>query len=199
MRRGLALFLSLVPLVSCGHVRHADDHIRPVQCKIDLTDTELGPGDVFDVRVYEEQQLSGTYRVSADGTISFPLVGQLATNGLTPTAVGKLLESKLSEGYLRNPHVSIFVKEYNSKKVSVLGQVTKPGTFPYIDSMTVIEAVTLAGGFTPIAAKNDTVVTRSEGTQKIRTQVRVEAISEGTERNFCLHPGDIVFVPERLF
>src|SRR5262249_33291927 len=116
----------------------------------------------------------------------------------TPANASTLIESKLGEGYLRNPHASIFVKEYNSKKISVLGQVTKPGTFPYIDSMTIIEAITLAGGFTQIAAKNDTMVTRLEKGNKVRTQVRVEDISEGRERNFCLRPGDIVFVPERL-
>jgi len=198
MTRGLGLALALA-LAACSHARVPDDPLRTAECRIDLNDTQLGPGDVFDVRVYEETQLTGTYRVSADGTINFPLVGQLAIDGLTPPAASKLMEERLSQGYLRNPQVSIFVKEYNSKKISVLGQVTKPGTFQYIDSMTIIQAVTEAGGFTPIAAKNDTVVTRNEKGQKKRMQVRVESISEGHERNFCLRPGDIVFVPERLF
>jgi polysaccharide export outer membrane protein len=159
----------------------------------------LGPGDVFDIRVYDEQQLSGTYRVAADGTINFPLVGPFSVMDLPPIEASKRLQAKLAEGFLRNPQVSILVKEYNSKKVSVLGQVAKPGTFAFSDSMTVIEALTMAGGFTPIAAKNDTVVTRTENGQKHRLDVRVEAISEGRERNLCLRPGDIVFVPERIF
>jgi polysaccharide export outer membrane protein len=185
--------------ISCHQGARPDDGLRANDCKIDLNDTQLGPGDVFDIRVYEEPQLSGLYRVSADGSINFPLIGQVQVEKQTPPELGKTLEARLADGYLRSPHVSIFVKEYNSKRISVLGQVNKPGTFPYTDSMNVIEAVTLAGGFTPIAAKNDTVVTRSDGNAKTRVQVRVESISEGHDRNFCLRPGDIVFVPERVF
>jgi polysaccharide export outer membrane protein len=198
--------LAFVLALTCGalstscHSGHATpEALRPVVCKMDIADTSLGPGDVFDVRVYDEPQLSGIYRVAADGSIAFPLIGTLAVDGETPPAVGKLIQAKLAQGYLRSPQVTIFLREQNSKKVSVLGQVAKPGTFTYTDNMTVIEAVALAGGFTPIAAKNDTVVTRSERGQKVRLQVKVEAISEGQERNFCLRPGDIVFVPERLF
>ena len=196
-RTGLILFF-LAALGAC-HTTRPDETIRPVQCKIDLNDTQLGPDDVFDVRVYDEQQLSGTYRIAADGSISFPLIGSLQVDGQTPPQVGKLLEERLAKGYLRHPQVSILVKEYNSKKISVLGQVAKPGTFPYAEATTIIQAVTVAGGFTPIAAKDDTVVTRANRGAKARMQVRVEAISEGRERNFCLRPGDIVFVPERLF
>src|SRR5262249_34967908 len=127
---------------ACHGTRIPDDPIRPVECKLDLNDTQLGPGDVFDVRVYEEAQLSGIYRVSGDGTISFPLVGQLHIDGQTPPEVGHLIEARLAQGFLRNPQVSIFVKEYNSKRISVLGQVSKPGTFPYLDSMTIIQALT---------------------------------------------------------
>jgi polysaccharide export outer membrane protein len=171
----------------------------PPDCKLDLNDTSLGPGDVFDVRVYDEVQLSGAYRVSADGSIMFPLIGTVQVIGNPPPAAAKIIQAKLAQGYLRNPQVSIFVKEFNSKKVSVLGQVAKPGTFSYTDGMTVIEAVTLAGGFTPIAAKNATVITRSENGQKTTLSAPVEEISEGRARNMCVRPGDIVFIPERIF
>src|SRR5262249_8340035 len=154
-------------------------------CHVDLSDTSLGPCDVFDVRVYDEGQLSGTYRVSADGNINFPLIGAIQILGTTPSAAAKLIEGRLAQGFLRNPQVSIFVKEYNSKKISVLGQVSKPGTFTYTDSMTVVEAVTLAGGFTPIAAKNDTMITRQESGAKKTVNARVDSISEGKERNLC--------------
>lgn len=183
----------------CGCHAKNPAQIAPPDCRINLDDTSLGPGDVFDVRVYDENQLSGTYRVSAEGAISFPLIGAVRVVGLTPAAASKEIEGKLSQGYLRSPQVSIFVKEYNSKKVSVLGQVAKPGTFTYTDGMTVVEAVVLAGGFTPIAAKNDTVVTRTDKGNKLRINAPVESISEGKERNLCIRPGDIVFVPERIF
>jgi protein involved in polysaccharide export with SLBB domain len=110
------------------------------------------------------------------------------------------VESGLREGaFLNNPQVSIFVKEYYSKKVSVFGQVKQPGTFPYKDGMSIVEAISLAGGFTAMARGNDTTVTRVEGGTKRRFKVPVEEIGQGKTANFALRSGDIVFVPERVF
>ena len=105
-------------------------------------DTTVGPEDVFDVRVFGEKELSNTYRVASDGTIDFPLIGTVSVNGKTPTEIADLIEKKLVEGeFLKRPEVSILVTEYNSKKVSVFGQVKQPGTFPYQDGMSVVEAI----------------------------------------------------------
>lgn len=163
-------------------------------------DTTLGPEDVFDVRVFGEKELSSTYRVASDGTIDFPLIGTMSVTGKTPTEVADLIETELIEGdFLKRPQVSILVTEYNSKKISVFGQVKQPGTFPYQDGMSVVEAISKAGGFTSMAKANDTVVIRVvEGDEK-RFKVPVEAIGEGRAPNFLLRAGDIVFVPERVF
>jgi polysaccharide export outer membrane protein len=163
-------------------------------------DTTLGPGDVFDVRVFGEEDLTSTFRVASDGGIDFPLVGVVTVSGKTPTEVAKTIEKGLRDGdFLRSPQVSIFVKEYNSKKISVFGQVKQPGTFPYSDGMSVVEAISKAGGFTSMARKNDTTVIRVLEGKKERFQVPVEAIGQGREPNFVLRTGDIVFVPERIF
>ena len=163
-------------------------------------DTTLGPGDVFDVRVYGEKDLSSTFRVASDGTIEFPLLGTVSVLGLTPSEIAKAIEQGLrDEEYLKKPQVTIFVKEYNSKKVSVFGQVKKPGTFPYVDGMSVVEAISIAGGFTSMARKNDTTVIRVVDSEKKRFRVPVEAIGQGHATNFVLRSGDIVFVPERIF
>lgn len=163
------------------------------------SDTTLGPGDVFSVQVFGEKDLSGKFQVSAKGTIDYPLVGRLEVAGLTPPRVAKLITQRLSDGYLKEPSVSVFVETYNSKKISVFGQVTKPGTFNYVDNMSIVEAITLAGGFTPIAAKNKITVTRSQKGKSSRFTVPVEDIGEGRASNYLLRPGDIVFVPERMF
>lgn len=164
------------------------------------TDTTLGPGDVFDVRVYGEKELTNTYRVASDGSIEFPMVGTVTVEGLTPTEVTRLLEKDLIDGkFLKNPNISILVQEYNSKKISVFGQVSKPGTFPYEEGMSVVEAISRAGGFTSMARKNDTTVTRVVGKEERKFKVPVEAIGQGRASNFVLRPGDIVFVPERIF
>jgi protein involved in polysaccharide export with SLBB domain len=158
----------------------------------------LGPGDVFDVRVFGEPDLSGTYRVSSDGTINFPLVGKLKIEGLSAGEISDALEHGLTK-FLRQPQVSLLVKEFNSKKVYVFGEVTKPGTFPFEDGMNIVQAITLAGGFTKIANKNGTFVTRVIERHEQRLKAPISEIAEGKAANFRLEPGDIVFVPESIF
>jgi polysaccharide biosynthesis/export protein len=162
-------------------------------------DTALGPGDVFVVDVFGEKDLSGKFRISAVGTIDYPFAGRIQVAGMTPPDVASLLKKKLADGYLKDPSVSVFVESYNSKKISVFGQVQKPGTFNYMNNMSIIEAITLAGGFTPLASKNDISVTRVENGKSRRFTVPVEEIGEGKAMNYLLTPGDIVFIPERMF
>jgi protein involved in polysaccharide export with SLBB domain len=159
----------------------------------------LGPGDVFEVRVFQEPDLSGVYRVGSDGMVYFPLCGSVGVAGLQSTDVAEELEHCLAAGYLKHPQVSIYVKEFNSKKVFVLGEVQRPGTFPFDDNMTIVQAITLAGGFSPHAEKNNTSVARLVKGQEQRFKVPVVDIGTGRAPNFVLHPGDIVFVPESLF
>jgi len=159
----------------------------------------LGPGDVFEVKVYDEKDLSGPYRVSSAGTISFPLIGKLQVEGMTSIAAAELIQAELGKKYIRNPQVSILIKEYNSKKVSVFGQVNKPGTFQYEDRMSVIKAVSMAGGFTKTAAKDDTYVTRLIEGDEQKFRVPVESIAKAEAKNFMLEPGDIIYVPESIW
>lgn len=159
----------------------------------------LGPNDVFEVRVVGEQELTGAYRVSSDGTIAFPFCGKVAVSGETATQVSQLLTTCLADGYLKNPQVTVFIKEANSKKVFVLGEVQKPGTFAYEDGMSVIQAITLAGGFTKLAAKNSVLVTRTVDGKEQRVKLAVDDIGTGKRENFHLQPGDIVFVSESFF
>ncbi len=159
----------------------------------------LGPGDVFEVKVYDEKDLSNIYRVSAAGTINFPLVGKVHVEGMTATDAADRIQDMLGKKYLRNPQVSVFIKEYNSKKISVFGQVNKPGTFKYEDNMSVTQAVSMAGGFTKMAAKDDTNVTRIEAGEEKKYPVPVESIAQGQAKNFYLQPGDIVYVPESIW
>lgn len=190
------LGMAVVLVVGCGDRPTAP---YPTSTPPSEADTALGPGDVFQVRVYGEEDLSGSYQVAGDGTINFPLIGAVTVAGLTPTEVQVELQRRLADGYLKNPQVSVLLTESRSKKVSVLGQVKSPGTFPYTDQMTIIEAITKAGGFTPIAKKNSVRVTRTTHGKQARIVVAVEDISQGKAPNFVLHPGDVVFVPERAF
>jgi len=158
----------------------------------------LGPGDIFEVRIFQEPELSNTFRIGSDGTFNYPLVGNLNVEGLTPNQCGEKIKVSLKT-YLKDPQVSIFIKEFNSKKVFVFGEVQKPGTFHYESRMNIIQAITLAGGFGKFADRNGTFVTRLIQGQEKRIQVSVKAIGEGKKPNFSLKPGDIVYIPQSMF
>ena len=159
----------------------------------------LGPGDIFEVRVHGHSDLTGTHRVSTTGEIDYPLVGRIRVGGLTSNQIADRVRIRLLDGFLRQPHVTVYVKQFNSKKVFVLGQVKKPGMFAYQESMNVVQAIALAGGFTGLAEENYVTVTREEGERKqhIRIPVRNIVADQGSQ-NFLLRPGDIVFVPEAM-
>ena len=163
-------------------------------------DMTLGPGDTFEVMVFEEKELSGKYRVADDGTINFPLIGPVQVGGNGPTVTAKAIEEALkAKQILRNPSVSIYVLEYASKRINVVGAVTHPGSLPWTAGMGVVQAISVAGGLTPLAAGNDTIVTRQVAGQPKRYRVSVRRITEGQEPDFTLEAGDIVYVPERIF
>ncbi len=191
----VAAALALLLAASCGSA--APLRTPPV---LPGDDTTLGAGDVFDVRVFGEPDLGASYRVAQDGSIDFPLVGRVTVVGLEPTAVADLLTERLRSGqFLRDPQVSVLVKEYNSKRISIMGAVARPGTFPMSTGLTVVQAISLAGGFTPLAARNDTVVSRRINGQIRRYRVEVDDVTGGGANDVPLAAGDIVYVPERVF
>jgi protein involved in polysaccharide export with SLBB domain len=158
----------------------------------------LGPGDVFEVRVFNEPELSGKYQVSNSGSINFPLVGKLSVAELDGSEVAERLRGHLLQ-FLTSPQVSVFITEFKSKKIYVLGKVKRPGTFAFEDGMNIIQAITIAGGFDPLASKNGTSISRLVKGKNLRFVARVEDIGNGEAPNINLRPGDIVYVPESLF
>jgi protein involved in polysaccharide export with SLBB domain len=172
---------------------HLNDAIDDELAKIGL-----GTGDVFEVRVYGEDALTRVYRVPPSGRIHFPLVNEVRVAGKTPREIEDEVRTRLMDGYIRDPFVSIYVQEYNSKKVFVLGQVARPGTFNYQRGMNVVEVISLAGGFKPSANRDYVVVTRSVEGKETRIPVPVEQISKGLATNLALQAGDIIFVPDTL-
>ncbi len=165
-----------------------------------VEDTTLGAGDVFEVRVFGEKELTGKYQVAPDGSINFPLVGVVAVAGKEATDVANEIAVRLKKGqFLNDAHVSVLVEQSNSKRISVLGAVAKPGTLAIVPGMTVVQAVSQAGGFTNLANKDATVVTRRVNGALKRYRIYVSEIARGEASDFPLRSGDIVFVPERIF
>jgi polysaccharide export outer membrane protein len=164
--------------------------------RIDVT---LAVDDVFEVRVFGEPDLSNTYRVAPDGSIRFPLIGKVTAAGRSPGEVAHEMERRLGERYLQRPQVTIFVREYHSRRFYIWGQVARPGTLAYEENMTIIDAIALAGGFTVMAAENDVQVTRTEQGRDHTLHVRVADIRDGKAQNVLVRPGDRIYVPERFF
>jgi protein involved in polysaccharide export with SLBB domain len=156
----------------------------------------LGSGDLFEVRVFQEPDLSGAFRVGPDGTIDFPFCGRVEVLGQTTGEVATRLTDCLRGGFLKNPQVAVIARDTSSKKVVVYGHVAKPGSYPYEENMSVLQAIVAAGGFAQFADQNQTNVIRTSGGRDERFRVAVQDIGMGRAANFFLRPGDIVFVPE---
>ena len=193
--RRLACVCLLFGSASCARVQPHPISVNEVS----LSEDRVGKDDTFDVRVYGETDLSGTFRVATDGTVDYPLAGRIAVAGLRTGEIQQLLMSKLRDKYLKDPQVVVTVKDRNSQKISVLGQVARPGQVSYYPNMTIVDAIASAGGFTGIAAKNS-VNLRREAAGKIEMHVYpVADISEGRSQNVMVLPGDVLVVDERVF
>ena len=153
-----------------------------------VTDYRLGPGDKVRVIVFGEQQLTGEFIVSGGGTISFPLVGAVKAQGVTVPEFQEALRSKLADGYLRDPKVSAEVLAY--RPFYILGEVQKPGEYPYTNGLTVLNAVATAGGFTYRANSKQVVVRRAGASAEVSVPLTADA---------AVAPGDTIRVKERFF
>ncbi|MHB9154853.1 MAG: polysaccharide biosynthesis/export family protein [Endomicrobiales bacterium] len=164
---------------------------------------KINPSELLEISVYQKPDLNRTVRVSADGSISFPLIGKVQVGGCSVIESEEKIARMLGSEYLINPQVTVFVKEYHNKKVFILGEVNAPGSYdiPNDRELTIIEAITLAGGFTKLAAINKTKILRMENGKQRYIEVRVSDITQKGDKSkdITLNPADIIFVPERIF
>lgn len=158
----------------------------------------IGPEDVLEITVWRNADLSKQVSVRPDGRISLPLIGDVGAVGKTATQLAEDIANRLKE-YKENPQVSIVVREVNSYAVYVLGEVTRPGKYPLKSKTTLLQAVTLASGFTPTAARNKIVIFRfgkdGEGQVKIKASYDDIVLRDGSNQNIELKPGDQIVVP----
>jgi polysaccharide export outer membrane protein len=155
----------------------------------------IGPEDIVQISVWNNDALSRAVPVRPDGMISLPLLNDVQAAGLTPTELRSYLMKRLAE-YLPSPEVSVIVTDVRSLKVSVVGAVTKPGRYDLKSWATVLDAIAMAGGFTDFASKSNIMVLRSDGKRSVRLPFNYDKVaSDGTDQsNFYLRPGDIVLV-----
>jgi polysaccharide biosynthesis/export protein len=162
------------------------------------SDYFIGPEDVLDITVWRNADLSKQVMVRPDGRISLPLIGDISAVGKTAAQLSEDISSKLKE-YKENPQVSIVVKEVNSYAIYVLGEVVKPGKYPLKSKTTLLQAITIASGFTATAARNKIVVFRfaKDGAGQIKVKASYDDIvlRDGSNQNIELKPGDQIVVP----
>ena len=162
----------------------------------------LEPGDVIEVAVWRNEDLSRTLTIRPDGRISLPLAGEIKANGLSPEKLSRVIASKLQEKYILDPQVTVIVNSVGSKKILVLGEVKNPGMYNISQRMTALEAIGKSGGYAKYSYLENTVIIRNpyDKVPHIFTADLKSVLKEGKVRNdVVLQPGDIVYVPRTFF
>ncbi len=193
MSRALGLLLLLLALGALGCRPQEVPLLPPATV---TGSQELGPGDVVEVRVSEQEELSGEYEVSEAGAIRFPWIGDVEVAGHSKDEVAQSIETQLSDGWLRQPQVSVRVIDRQNREVSVLGQVNEPGSYPYKERLTLVQAISQAGGMNPLAQQKRVKLIRDAAGGRQTYVIDVREILESKRADLPLQPGDIVFVPE---
>lgn len=159
-------------------------------------DYQVGPGDVIQVSVWREPEASSVVVIRPDGKISLPLISDLVVNGKTPMEIQQIVVEKLAP-FVNTPSVTVTVKEINSKKVYVLGEVNRPGSFQIAQPTTVLQILTEAGGLRPFAKEKSIYVLRTVNGKQEKFPFNYKDVVRGTkvEQNVLLEPGDTVIVP----
>ena len=165
-------------------------------------DYHLASADLISVTVYQDKDMDRKVRINTDGTISLPLIGSVAIGGLTLAGAQATIESKLSQ-FLVSPQVSLFIEDYGNKTIFVMGEVQKPGSYPIPTEsrMTLLEAISTAGGFTPIAAQDRARVLRYVDGANVTYTINTKEITQQgqKDKDMVLVPNDIVYVPQSFF
>jgi polysaccharide export outer membrane protein len=172
----------------------------------------IGPEDVLKIQVWDNTDLDRTVQISREGTFSFPLIGSVKTDGLSVAQLEKELSNRLADGYLINPNITIAVDKYNSKKVFVLGEVHKPGTYPLTGRTDLLDIISQSGGPTseagfelvvirpksPIIKRNPTMPQEDEEIEKIAIDL-YKLLNGDINQNILLKEWDTVYVPKRSY
>jgi polysaccharide biosynthesis/export protein len=189
-------FVIVCALACAGQLSQAAD-VSPTAPPGNQAEYRLGPEDVIEVFVYKETELSTTVTVRPDGRISLPLAGEFDANGKPAAQLQQEIAERLKR-YISDPVVNVMVKQINSLKISVLGEVRKPDVYRIKTRVTVLDAIAMAGGFTDLARPNRVVILRNTpaGPQRIKVNIN-EVVANDTTRPLYLEPLDTVYVEGR--
>lgn len=184
-------------------------HGRPAQGQAAVAGTEpvqkpvaqdpnyvIGPQDVLDISVWKENELTRTVPVRPDGKISMPLLNDVRAAGLTPNQLAAQITTSLKR-FVTDPQVTVIVTQINSQRVYILGEVLRTGAYPLLPEMTILQALSSAGGFTPFANRKKIYMFRVENGKQVKYPFDYKAVIDGkrTDQNVVLKAGDTIVVP----
>ncbi len=153
---------------------------------------KIGPEDVLDVSVFKVPELSRSVQVADGGTVNLPLVGEIQAAGKTSRDVELDLTKKLGAKYLQSPQVTVYVKEYNSQRVTVEGAVKKPGVYPIRGKSSLLQMIANAGGFDELADQSAVIIVRQSNGKRTAGKFDLEAIRRGTAEDPAVQQGDVI-------
>ena len=161
----------------------------------------LSPSDLVEVKVFQEDDMDWTVRVTKDGTVNLPLVGSVNVLHKTPDELGEIVRTRLHDGYLVHPQVSVKVMEFSKHRFTILGEVVKPGQidFPDNSELSLLDAIGIAGGYTKGANPSRVYVKRKVGPKEVVLTVDANRMARREVVPFKILPGDVITVGQTIF
>jgi polysaccharide export outer membrane protein len=198
MMRNIVAFVLGLALVAVPALAQSQDLGQPQAAKETFVRAyRIGPGDLLELKVFEVKELDQTVRVSEDGSITLPLLGRIVVEGLTQEGVVQKITGLLSAKYVKNPQVTIFIKEYKNQQVAVIGAVEKAGSYELVGRRNLLQIIAMAGGFSETAG-NEVFILR-EGpdgrTSAIAIDLKELLINGNQALNVPIEPSDVINVP----
>jgi len=173
--------------------------LSQAQINHDPSEYLLGSGDLLQIKVFEAEELTSSVRVSSRGFVTLPLIGQMMLKGLTAREAEQKIEDKYGERYIKDPHVSVFVEEHFSQRITLIGQFKNPGTYDYLSKQRLLDVIALGGGLSDKAGQ--IVQIRRGNNEQEKGEIYIvdldQLIKQGNEQlNIEINGGDVLFVPE---
>lgn len=168
----------------------------PEQASGANSDYKIAPLDLLEISVFGVNDLNRAVQVSSSGMISLPLIKTVKAGGLTTSQLEQSIAQKLGQSYLQSPQVSVFVKEYNSQRITVDGAVVQPGIFPVIGKVSLLQAIALAKGLNSVADPSAVIVFRTVDNKRLAARFDLKQVRTGKIDDPFLQAGDIVMVDE---
>jgi polysaccharide export outer membrane protein len=171
-----------------------------VRLSVPEENVTVGGGDVFQLKIVGEREISDDYVIAPDGTVDLPYVHRIKVEGLNAHQLADFIRDKFKEAKILNDaNVIVRIKELNSRAISVLGEVRRPGKYKYVNGLTFVELITMTGGFNSIAARGQVQLIRTTEKGQQSVMLDGDAIIEGSSPDIPLQAGDRIYVHERIF